>query len=63
MNAEQWIDEVRRAVTLLGEVHAQHVQSARLIVALHPMAANDGTPVTINDGRPKIISFTVETSG
>lgn len=63
MNAEHWVEAVRQAVTLLGEIHAHHVQDITLRVVLHPMAADNGMPVAVNDGRPKVITLTVTTSG
>lgn len=60
---EEWVALIERVLRTLGEVSPDHVVSAEFKVKLHELAAASDEPPRPGDGRPKVFTLTVTTSG
>ena len=65
MSNDDWRALVERVLRTLGEVSPDDITSAEFRVRPHALAApnDDGSAPAPNDGRPKVFTLTVTTSG
>lgn len=63
MANDEWVALIERVLRTLGEVSPDHVVSAEFRVRLHELAAASEERPAPGDGRPKIFTLTVTTSG
>lgn len=65
MKLEAWLVVMRKVWDTLGAVEAGRVTDVDFKVELHPMAAGsaDAGQLQPNDGRPKVFTLVVTTSG
>lgn len=65
MKLDDWLVEMRKVWDTLGAVEARRVTELDFKVELHPMAAGSAEAGQLqpNDGRPKVFTLVVKTSG